>query len=220
MSEEEKLAADVAATSSTVSDWRSKIASLESQAAELNGVVTKAIASREGHALSALLGDARAKAAISSARASQHLAEEELADVINYAIPASKTALAAAEAAAASARGALAKHRAEIEIRRRIGIAAKVDAAIAALAAALKEFDDSGTGITSLDVLPHGMFGSSAISRFEEIVGARRVRSALPKSFIRFYPGALHEEMPAASLEASETRIWNLPPEQPEKKAA
>jgi hypothetical protein len=138
---------------------------------------------------------------------------------VGHALPAARAALAEAEAAAKSTRAALARFQAEIEMRRRIGIAAKVDAAIAALAAALKEFDGSGQEIAGLDLLPHGMFGTASISRVDEIAGARRIRAALPKTFLRYYPGALHEERPAMSLEASEIQVWSLP-EKPAAKAA
>jgi hypothetical protein len=219
MNDEKTLQDAVTETVSAVSDWKEKNRSLDAQARDLDGIITAATTHREDKALSALLGDANAKAAIAKARAQQYEAEQELADIARYAKPAAAEALAAAEIAAQSARGALARHQAEIEMRRRIGIAAKIDAAIAALAAALKEFDAAGSEIASLDVLPRDMFGSSSISRTEEIAGSRRIRAALPKSFLRYYPGALLEERPAMSLEASETAVWSLPDE-PAAKAA
>jgi hypothetical protein len=215
---EQSLPDAVTETAKAVSDWQVRTAKMESQARDLDAVVAKSIKIIEDQALQALLGSSDAKFKIATARNAKAEAESELA-VIGIALPAAKLQLSEAEAAAQSARGALARHHAEREMRRRIEIAARVDVAIAALAAALHEFDDSGTDIMNHDVLPHNMFGSSAISRSAEIAGHRRVRSALPKSFLRYYPDASHESMPATTLEASEIQMWSLP-EEPAAKAA
>jgi hypothetical protein len=159
------------------------------------------------------LGSADAKADIARARNQQREAEEEIADLIRFSIPAAQEALATAEREHKAACGALERHEAEIEMRLRIRDAAEVDDAIIVLVAALKKFEARGSTIMGFDVLPGGMMGSSTISRTAEIVGHRRIRAALPKSFLNFYPGALHEETPATSLEASERRTWSLPEE-------
>jgi hypothetical protein len=219
MNEEEKLAADVAATAASVADWKNKIAGLETQSAELNKVVAKAIASREGHALSALLGNSAAKAAIATARASQHLAEEELSD-IGHALPAAKEALAEAERFAQAAHTALSHYKAGLAKRRRIGLSAKINDVLAALVPLIEEWDAVGAEIANTPGLyAQNMFGSG-MSELDEIIGNRRLRAALPARFEKIFPGAMYDEKRKESLFDSETRIWNLPPEQSDKKAA
>jgi hypothetical protein len=221
MSEEEKrLAEDVAATASTVSDWRAKIASLESQAAELSSIIAKSTAAREDRALASLLGNADAKAAISTARASQHLAEEELSDVNHYALPAARGALLAAEREEQAAHVALSHYKAGLAKRRRIGLSAKIDVALAALLPLIEEWDAVGLQIANEPGLyPRNAYGTG-MGQLDEIVGNRRLRAALSKRFDSVFPNATFDERRKETLEASETRIWNLPPEQPEKKAA
>jgi hypothetical protein len=204
------LEKQVAEAEAVVALWRNNRAKIETAIADANARLVKAAAHRKASALDASLGNPKATAEIVQLRTEHAAAEGDLADLGN-ALNDATLKVTEAEAAAASARAALSRHLGELEMRRRIDIAAKVDAAIAALAAALKEFDAAGSEITSLDVLPHGMMGSSAISRTEEIAGNRRIRAALPKSFLRYFPGSLHEERPAQSLEASETAVWSLP---------
>jgi chromosome segregation ATPase len=208
----------VAETAGAVDLWKKNQVRIEAAISDANDRLAKAAAHRKASALDASLGNPKATAELAQARAEHAAAQGDLADLGN-ALNDAVAKLAEAEVAARSARAALARFQAEIEMRRRIGLAARVDAAIAALADALKEFDAAGSEITSLDALPHGMMGSSAISRTEEIAGNRRIRAALPKSFLRYFPGSLHEERPAQSLEASETAVWSLPAE-PTAKAA
>lgn len=210
----------VAEAEAVVTGWQAKISALESQAAELNTIVTKAIASREGHALSALLGDANAKAAILKARSDQGSAEQNLAD-IGHAVPAARAQLASAEIAAQSARTALSHHQADLLKRQRIGVAAKISDMFAALAPLIDEFDDLGMQIANTpDLFPRNMFGTGSLGQLDEVIGHRRLRAALPARFEKIFPGALFDEKRKESLFDSEVRIWNLPPEQPEKKAA
>jgi hypothetical protein len=216
----ETLQAAVTAATENVSSWRGKIASLESQAAELSGIIAKSTAAREGRALSSLLGDPAAKAAITKARAEQHLAQEELADIARYALPAAQEALLAAEREAQSARTALAHHQADLMKRERIQIAAQIDDAIAALLLLVDKFDSVGASIANVpDLYPLNAFGTG-MGQLDEIRGDRRLRAAISKRFEKIYPGAGFDEKRKESLFDSETRIWNLPPEQSDKKAA
>jgi hypothetical protein len=218
ISEMQHLEKAIAETAATVVDWKSKIAGLEKQSAELNGVVTKATASRQNFALLALLGDAKAKAAISSARTAQNLAEEDLAD-IGHALPAAKAALAEAEATARSARVALAHYQADLVKRHRTRVAGRLDALFAEVAAVLAEFDATGKEIANtVDILPAAnMFGTSSIGRMDEIIGNRRLRAAVAAAMgtrlEKAYPGAGFDEMRKEKLQDSETRIWALPDE-------
>jgi hypothetical protein len=217
MTTEKELEDAVTAASSTVSDWRIKVASLEAQRAELDGVVTRAIASREGLALSALLGDSKAKGAIAAARTAQNLAEEELKD-IGHALPAAKEALAAAEREEQATHVALSHYQAALLKRQRIGIAAKIDDAIAALLPLIQEFDDVGQQIANTPGLyAKNMFGSG-MGQLDEIRGDRRLRAAISKRFEKIFPGAGFDEMRKEKLQDSEARVWSLP--EPATKAA
>jgi hypothetical protein len=219
MNEEEKLSVTATSAAAFVADWKSRIAGLETQAGELNGVVTKAIASREGHALSALLGDSKAKFAIATARSAQHEAEQELGD-IGHALPAAKEALAEAERFAQAAHVALSHYKAGLAKRRRIGLSAKINDVLAALVPLIDEWDAVGIEIANTPGLyAQNMFGSG-MSELDEIIGNRRLRAALPARFEKIFPGAMFDEKRKESLFDSETRIWNLPPEQSDKKAA
>jgi hypothetical protein len=217
---EEKLTADVAATAASVADWKSRIAGLETQTAQLNDIITKATAHRENSALSSLLGSVDAKNVITRARFQQREAEEEIADISRYAIPAARESLAEAERFAQAAHTALSHYKAGLAKRRRIGLSAKINDMLAALVPLIEEWDAVGAEIANTPGLyAQNMFGSG-MSELDEIIGNRRLRAALPARFEKIFPGAMFDEKRKESLLDSEVRIWNLPPEQPEQKAA
>jgi hypothetical protein len=116
---------------------------------------------------------------------------------------------AAAIKAETSARHELARFEAGFLARERVKAAARIDTLISELSAALTDFDKLGHQIGNMPGLlptnPH----MSGISRIEEIRGDQRVRSALPKVWLRFFPGALHSERAQMTLEASEIQIWS-----------
>lgn len=212
------LAEEVAATARAVSDWRSKIASLEGQARELNGVIAKSSAAREGRALSSLLGDPAAKADIARARSQQHEAEQELADIVRYALPAAMEALAVAEREAQGARTALTQYRTDILRRQRIAVAGDLDKAIAEFERVYRKYELLGREIANMpDAV--AMTSSFGMLNHEGVVGLRRVAAALPKFVALFFPGAMHDELKKEPLALTEARFWNLAPEQSAKAA-
>jgi hypothetical protein len=212
--DEQKLQDAVTATASTVSDWRSKIASLESQAAELNGVVAKAIASREDKALPALLGNSNAKFAISTARTAQQAAEEDLRD-ISHALPQLDNALRDA----AAARRALALVQAGKLMRQRVAAAAMIDQGNAMSASGYSDFERLGKELQNFPDLDIGHGGS--LSHHENVTGYRRIAASLPPFFLKLFPGIWNSD-PRRSLAESEAAFWQLPPEEnaDDKKAA
>jgi hypothetical protein len=217
---EKQLEAAVTATAAVEADWRGKIGALEANVATLNDIITKTTNAREDRALASLLGNPDAKAAIAKARSQQHEAEQELADISRYALPAAKEALAAAEREAQTARTALSHYQADLLKRQRIGIAAQIDDAIAALLLLVEKFDSVGASIANTpDLYPLNAFGTG-MGQLDEIRGDRRLRAAISKRFEKIYPGAGFDEKRKESLLDSEVRIWNLPPEQPATQAA
>jgi hypothetical protein len=218
MKEEEKLAADVAATAASVADWKSRIAGLETQAGELNGVVTKAIASREGHALSALLGDSKAKFAIATARTAQQAAEEDLRD-ISHALPAARIQLVAAEKAATAARRALALVHARKMMHERVAAAAMIDVGNTMTAKGYADFERLGRELQNFPDLD--IWHGGSLSHHENVTGYRRIAASLPPFFLKLFPGIWNSD-PRRSLAESEAAFWQLPPEEnaDDKKAA
>jgi hypothetical protein len=220
---EDKLAAEVDRTAAVVADWRNKIAGLETTAVELGQIISKATAAREGRALSSLLGDAAAKAAITSARAQQREAEEELADIVRYGMPSAQEALAEAETAAKSAHAALSHYHTGILKRERIGVTKELDHVLSAMVLPLiLRLDDLGEAIANATPQAPSMFGTSNIGQLAEIVGDRRLRAAIAFAMgtriERIYRTG-YDEMKAETLASSESRVWSLPPDQSEKAA-
>jgi chromosome segregation ATPase len=205
-------------TAGAVAHWQQNKARIETQIADATARRAKAATLRKAVALDASLGNPKAIADLAQARAEHAAATGDLADLSN-ALDDAAPKLADAEAAAASAHRALTKHHAEIRMRRRIGRAARVDAAIAALAAELQEFDADGADIANTpDTLPAAnMFGTSSIGRLDEITGNRRLRAALAAAMgtrlEKVFPNANYDEKRPETLTSSEARIWNLPPE-------
>jgi predicted nucleic acid-binding Zn-ribbon protein len=214
------LEGTVVTTSDAVSAWKTNQAKIETAIADANDRLAKAEGRRKALALDANLGNATAIAEIAKARTESARAEQDLSD-LQHALSDAGKKLNETEAAAAQARHSLALHQAKILMRERISVAAKLDSIIAEFTAALGEYDRLAHEIKSVpNLLARNLHGSMANG--EQIDGDRRVRSALPRVMLRFYRGALHEESPAMSLEASEIQTWSLAPilETPTSKAA
>jgi predicted nucleic acid-binding Zn-ribbon protein len=203
------LEADVVTTADAVSTWKTNQARIQTAIADANDRLAKAEALRKDFALDANLGNAQATTGIAKARAEYTNAEHDLSD-LQHALSQVGVKLAEAEAAASQDRHHLALHQAKCLMRERIAVAAKLDSIIGEFSAALAEYDRLGHAIKTVpDLLARNIHG---MAHGEEIEGNRRVRSALPRVFLRFFPGALHEERPAMSLEASEIQTWALAP--------
>jgi hypothetical protein len=169
-------------------------------------VATKA---REESALAAALGESVAVAAVKKARADQHEAEQHLAELSAIALPAAREHLASAEREAAAARNAIAKVRAEEEMRKRIATASEFDAVVAEFARVFAEFLKQGRNIIDMpDALPRNMHG---MTNFDEVIGLRRVAAALPPFVQKLFPGSPYDEIKKEPLATSEARYWNLP---------
>jgi hypothetical protein len=95
---------------------------------------------RSDHTLAAAMQDANAVAEIKHARSAEAAAAATLAD-LSVAIPAAREKLADVERDAAAARSAVAKLISEQTMRKRIGVAGKIDSAIADLTKLLVEFE-------------------------------------------------------------------------------
>ena len=203
------LEGTVVTTSDAVSAWKTNQAKIETAIADANDRLAKAEALRKDFALDANLGNVQATTAIAKARAESTNAEHDRSD-LQHALSQAGVKLAEAEAAAIQARHHLGRHQAGLLMRQRIRVAARIDAAIAEFSAAYSEFDDLGHKIKTMpDLLARNLHG---MANSEEVDGNRRLRSALPRVFLRFFVGALHEERPAMSLEASEIQTWALAP--------
>jgi hypothetical protein len=224
MTEADKLAADVEAKTAIMTSCSDAIGTLETQAGELGRIIARSTTSREDKALASIMGNADAKAAIVKARAEQALAQEELADIVRYALPAAKAAFAEAEAAVKSAHNALSQYHAGLLKRRRIVVTKDIDHVLRAMLLPLiEELDDLGQGIANATPQAPSMFGTSNIGQLAEIVGDRRLRAAIAFAMgpriERIYRTG-YDEMKAEPLASSEARVWSLPPEHPESKAA
>jgi hypothetical protein len=193
-----------------VADWRRSIAAIETQMNTANATLARASEHRAAHALQASLGAAAALEAVKHARGELHNASQTIED-LQISLPEAQAHLAEAEKCAASARHELARFEAGCLARERVKAAARIDTLISELSTAFAVFDKLGHQIGNMAGLlptnPH-MSGMS-MSRTEEIRGDQRVRSALPKVWLRFFPGALHSERAPMTLEASEIQIWS-----------
>jgi hypothetical protein len=197
-------------TAEVVRGWKNTVSQITTERNVATMARDKAKNTRATHALKAAMHDTHAVSEVKAAWAAQTAAEQTLANLAE-ALPAAEQELAAANKAETSARHALARFEAGCLARERVKAAARIDTLISELSAAFSDFDKLGLQIGNTPGLlpdnPH-MAGMS-ISRTEEIRGDLRVRSALPKVWLRFFPGALHSERPALTLEASERQIWS-----------
>jgi chromosome segregation ATPase len=203
-----ELEKTIADTAKAVEGWQSNIKKIESQIANAHSRLEKSEAQRKRFALDASLGNAQATAAISAARAEAAAAAGDVND-LGHALSQAKARLIEAEGEAKRARHELGRFEAMCRMRERVKAAARIDAVISEFSAALAEFDKLGRQIANMPgVLASDRLGSTSISQMEEIQGNRRMRSALPQVFLRFFPGALHEERPKMDLEKSEIQTW------------
>lgn len=209
----------VADTSLAACEWVANRAKIEAQISDADARRAKASELRQRHALNASLGDPHAISEIAKARSDSATAEGDLRD-LQQAMIAAGVRLVEAENEAKIARSHLARFEVEILQRERIDVAGEIDKAIAQLAALCSRYEKLGREIINMPdamaVLPN-MHG---ISNFDGAMGARRLRAALPAFVQTLYPGSNHDEQKKEPLAMSEARFWNLPPEQPEKKAA
>jgi hypothetical protein len=210
----EKAVADTAAI---VSDWRTKLAQLETKLATENHAITIAKQHRQQHALASTLGDQNAVAAIKKARSEQHEAEQRAAD-LSIALPEARLRLAAAETAAESARHELAKLHGEKIMRARVAAAARMDAAFAESAAAYSDFERLGRELQSFPDLNLAVSGN--MSFYEGATGFRRIAASLPLFFLKLFPTTWSNSDARQSLAKSELDFWQLPPEPEKAKAA
>jgi hypothetical protein len=194
----------VADTAKTVESWQSNIKSIESQIANANSRLEKSEAHRIRFALDASLGNAQATAEIASARAEAAAAAGDGND-LSHALSQGKERLIEAEGEAKRARNNLARFEAEVLMKKRIEVAGQLDKVIADFANFYARYAELGAQIVNMDVLPHTMHGTS---NYEGAAGARRVAAALPTLFLKFYPGALHDEMKKENLAITEARFW------------
>jgi hypothetical protein len=215
MNEEEMLSVAATSAAAFVADWKDRVISLESQARDLDGVVARSVAAREGHALSALLGDSKAKFAISTARSAQQEAESDLGD-IGIALPAAKLQLDIAVKEAASARRALALVHAKKLMHQRVAAAAMIDAGNAMTAKGYADFERLGKELQNFPDLDITHGGS--LSHYENVTGDRRIAASLPPFFLKLFPGIWNSD-PRRSLAESERDFWQLPPEENAKAA-
>ncbi|WMT77454.1 hypothetical protein [Bradyrhizobium sp. Ash2021] len=196
-------------------DWKNSIAKIETQLNVAGLALMRAKKQREVHALKASLGDPAAIEAIKAARSEQHTAEQTISD-LRIALPEAEANLAIAEKAAESARRALARFAAEGLMRKRVDVAAQIDIVTADFARLYAEYERLGREIINMEALPRS---SAGMNDHDGATGARRVRASLPKFFWRLFPGAITDEMKHEPLAVSESRYWNLAPEQAEKAA-
>ncbi len=197
-----------------VSDWKTNQAKIQTAIADANARLAKAEAHRARFVLDANLGKPDAIEEVAKARAEHAAALGDLAN-LGQALGDAKARLGEAEREAANSRNQLARFEAERLIRKRVEVAARIDAISADLASAFGEFENLGKEIMSrpTHIMHHGM-----VTACESAVGLARVASALPAfvKTLRFDHGMKPEK-----LEVAEAKFWNLPPEQPaEEKAA
>jgi hypothetical protein len=157
--------------------------------------------------LQAHLGDAAAQKALAHIRHECDEAAQSLGD-LQLALPEAQQQLAAAEAAH---KGAEAEQRKVITgrlARERVAAAARIDAALAEVAAAFLDYERLGKEL--FGAADHG----GVMSQLEGILGLTRLAAALPaKPFLD-----LKKNHPMAdigigpSLAIAEARVWNLPP--------
>jgi len=204
-------------TSACVTEWKRALANIEQQFQAANLARATAKKRREANALKASMADPGAVAAVKQERGEQQAAEQTIED-LKVALPEAQAQLATAEKTPASARHELAMFHAQLLMRKRIEVAARIDAAIAEFSAAFKEFEKLGREIEAVpDLLARNLHG--VMSQVEEVAGLRRVAAALPGYFTKFFPGALHDERPKTPLAASETTLWGLHDEKNSKAA-
>jgi hypothetical protein len=211
------LEEQVSETAAVIVEWRGTIAKIETEFNIATLARDNAKRAREKHALGAAMQDASATAEIKHARAAQTAAEETISD-LGIALPEAEQQLAAAEKAAASARHALAMHHGEKLMRQRVEAAARMDAAFAESAAAYSEFERLGRELQSFPDLNIALSGN--MSHWETVTGYRRIAAALPLFFLKLFPQSFSNEAPRTPIAKSEADFWQLPPEQPEAKAA
>ena len=214
---QKRLEQQVAQTAAVVTEWKNTIANIETQFHTANLALANAKKTREAHALKAAMGDAAAIAHVKHARSEQHTAERTIGD-LKIALPEAESQLAAAEKAAASARHELAKLHGEKLMRARVKAAARMDAAFSEAASAYIDFERLGRELQSFPDL--GIAVSGNMSHWETVTGFRRIAAALPTFFMKLFPTTWTNEDARQSLAASEEKFWQLPPEQPEAKAA
>ena len=203
-----ELDKSIADTAKVVESWKSNIEAIEAQIANAHSRLEKSETQRKRFALDASLKNPDAIAGIAKARADQSAAEGDQAD-LRHALSEAAARLIEAEREAKIARHELGRFEAMCLIRERVKVAARIDAVISEFSAAFAEFDNLGRQIANMPgVLASDTLGSTSISQMEEIQGNRRMRSALPQVFLRFFPGALHEERPKMDLEKSEIQTW------------
>jgi prophage DNA circulation protein len=211
------LEKQVAETAAVVAGWKNTIAKIETQFNIANLALLNAKKNRETHALKAAMSDAAALAAVKHARSEQHTAEQTIGD-LKIALPEAEAHLAAAEKAAESARHELAKLHGEKIMRARVAAAARMDAGFFECAAAYSDFERLGRELQSFPDLNIAVSGN--MSHWETVTGFRRIAAALPTFFMKLFPTTWTNEDARQSLAASEEKFWQLPPEQPEAKAA
>ena len=211
------LEKQVAETAAVVTEWKSAISKIETQFNVANLARANAKKIREANALKASMGDAAAVAAIKHARSEQHTAEQTIGD-LQIALPEAEAQLTMAEKAAESARHELAKLHGEKLMRKRVAAAARMDAAFSECAAAYSDFECLGRELQCFPDLRIAQSGN--MSHFETVTGFRRIAAALPMFFLKLFPTTWTNEDARQSLAASEEKFWQLPPEQPEAKAA
>jgi hypothetical protein len=193
-----------------VRNWKGTVAQISTELNSASADIHKAKDTRATHALKAAMGDSHAVSEIKAARSAEAEATAKLADFA-VALPAAEQELATASKVEAAARHELVRFEAGCLARERIEAAAVIDALISKLSAAFSDFDKLGVQIGNMPgLLPENpLMSGMSISRTEEIRGDQRVRSSLPKLWLRFFPGALHSERAMSTLEASEMLIWS-----------
>jgi uncharacterized membrane protein YccC len=204
-------------TSIVVADWRRSIAAIDTQINNTNAALLRAKKQREVHALAASLGDATAIAEIKHARSEQNTAEQSLGD-LQIALPEAQAQLAVAEKAAEGARHQLAKLHGEKIMRQRVVAAGRMDAAFAEAASAYNDFERLGRELQAFPDLNLSQGGT--MSFYEGATGFRRIAASLPTFFLKLFPTSWSNSDPRRPLAESEQHFWQLPPEQPEAKAA
>jgi hypothetical protein len=187
------------------------------QAANL--ALAKAKQEDEIHRAKASTGDPAAIAAVKTAHDAHCDAESTIAN-LRVTLSAAAESLAEAERVAANARHQLANFKVEILIRERVDVAREISKVLADLLVPLAgRYEKLGHQIIDMPdaaVLPNHGFTSD----FENAMGAKRLRAAMPAFIQTLYLGAPRDEQQKEDFATAEALCWNLPPEQPEKAKA
>jgi hypothetical protein len=207
----ENLEAKLQAAEGEVVEWRQKIDRIANSIAAAQRVVDASEGKRAEFALGAATGDVNATSAMKKIYLDDQAARRQLDD-LKLALAPAQRHLAFAEQAANEIRRAVAKERSIDLARKRVAVAARIDAAMVEAEAAYAEFEALGAELHASkfdELAARGYSLGTSVSQMEGLTGLERVKSALP-SFIRKLFNTVYFSKYVALAE-TEAAYWQLP---------